>query len=135
MRSVLNNSPFSNGILYVVLSTIFAIIGGMVADFLFYIGLLMNVAVVITWALSYEGNRFMDSSVKVLQYMKYDFRNGPIYYCIAAGLWIITIFQSFFDYHRYGYVEYDMWLSLISIYFTSCIMILWGYTKEYYKLK
>jgi hypothetical protein len=108
--------------------------GGMVSDYLFYFGLLMDAVIVMIWALSYEGNRFMDSPVKVLQYMKYDFRNGPIYYFMAAGLWIVTIIHTVLDYSRYNYIEFDIWLSLISIYFISCVMVLWGYTKEYDKL-
>ena len=135
MKPVLSDSSFGNGILYLILSTGFALIGGMVSDYLFYFGLLMDAAIVMVWALSYEGNRFMDSPVKVLQYMKYDFRNGPIYYLIAAGCWIVTIIQSILDYSRYGYIEYDIWLSLLSIYFISCVMVLWGYTKDYDRLK
>lgn len=135
MKPVLSKSSFSNGILYLCLSTGFALMGGMVSDYLFYFGLLMNVAIVIVWALDYEANRFMDNTVKVLQYMKYDFRNGPIYYLIAAGCWIVTIINAILDYSRYGYIEFDIWLSLISIYFISCVMVLWGYTKDYDKLK
>jgi hypothetical protein len=135
MKPVLSDSSFGNGILYLMLSTGFALIGGMVSDYLFYFGLLMDAAIVMVWALSYEGNRFMDSPVKVLQYMKYDFRNGPIYYVIAAGCWIVTIINAILDHQRYNYIEFDIWLSLISIYFISCIMVLWGYTKEYDKLK
>ena len=135
MRPVLSKSSFSNGILYMCLSTVFALIGGMVSDYLLYLGLLMNAAIVIVWALSYKGNIFMDNTVKILQYMKYDFRNGPIYYLLAAGCWIVTIIQSVLDYSRYGYIEYDIWLSLLSIYFISCVMVLWGYTKDYDKLK
>ena len=134
MRPVLSKSSFGNGILYMCLSTVFALIGGMISDYLFYLGLLMNAAIVMIWALSYKGNIFMDNTVKILQYMKYDFRNGPIYYCIAAGLWIVTIIQSSFDYFQFGYIEYDMWLSLTCIYFISCVMVLWGYTKDYDKL-
>ena len=66
--------------------------------------------------------------------MKYDFRNGPIYYLIAAGIWIVTIIQSVADYCRYGFVEFDMLLALTSIYFISCVMVLWGYTKDYDRL-
>jgi hypothetical protein len=135
MRPVLSKSSFGNGILYLMLSTGFALIGGMVSDYLFYFGLLMDAAIVMVWALSYEGNRFMDSPVKILQYMKYDFRNGPIYYIIAAGCWIVTIINAILDYSRYNYIEFDIWLSLISIYFISCVMVLWGYTKDYDKLK
>jgi hypothetical protein len=135
MRPVLSDSSFGNGILYLILSTGFALIGGMVSDYLFYFGLLMDAAIVMVWALSYEGNRFMDSPVKVLQYIKYDFRNGPIYYLIAAGCWIVTIINAILDYQRYNYIEFDIWLSLISIYFISCVMVLWGYTKDYDKLK
>ena len=134
MKPVLSNSSFGNGILYLMLSTGFALIGGMVSDYLFYFGLLMDAVIVMVWALSYEGNRFMDSPVKVLRYMKYDFRNGPIYYLMAAGCWIVTIIQSSFDYYQFGYIEYDMWLSLTCIYFISCVMVLWGYTKDYDKL-
>jgi len=135
MRPVLSKSSFSNGILYMCLSTVFALIGGMVSDYLFYLGLLMDAAIVMIWALSYKGNIFMDNTVKILQYMKYDFRNGPIYYLIAAGCWIVTIINAILDYSRYGYIEYDIWLSLISIYFISCVMVLWGYTKDYDRLK
>jgi hypothetical protein len=135
MRPVLSDSSFGNGILYLMLSTGFAFMGGIVSDYLFYFGLLMDAAIVIVWALSYEGNRFMDSPVKVLQYIKYDFRNGPIYYIIAAGCWIVTIINAILDYQRYNYIEFDIWLSLISIYFISCVMVLWGYTKDYDKLK
>jgi hypothetical protein len=135
MRPVLSKSSFSNGILYMCLSTVFALIGGMISDYLFYLGLLMDAAIVMIWALSYKGNIFMDNTVKILQYMKYDFRNGPIYYLIAAGCWIVTIIQSVLDYSRYGYIEYDIWLSLLSIYFISCVMVLWGYTKDYDRLK
>ena len=135
MKQVLSDSSFGNGILYLILSTGFALIGGMVSDYLFYFGLLMDAAIVMVWALSYEANRFMDSPVKVLQYMKYDFRNGPIYYIIAAGCWIVTIINAILDYQRYNYIEFDIWLSLISIYFISCVMVLWGYTKDYDKLK
>jgi hypothetical protein len=134
MKPVLSDSSFGNGILYLMLSTGFALIGGMVSDYLFYFGLLMDAAIVMVWALSYEGNRFMDSPVKVLQYMKYDFRNGPIYYILAAGCWIVTIINAILDYSRYNYIEFDIWLSLISIYFISCVMVLWGYTKDYDKL-
>lgn len=135
MRPVLSKSSFGNGILYLIISTVFAVIGGMVSDYLFYLGLLINVAIVLVWALSYRGNRFMDGEVKILQYMKYDFRNGPIYYIIAAGCWIVTIINAILDYQRYNYIEFDIWLSLISIYFISCVMVLWGYTKDYDKLK
>lgn len=135
MKPVISNSSFSNGILYLCLSTGFALMGGMVSDYLFYFGLLINVVIVIVWALDYEANRFMDNTVKVLQYMKYDFRNGPIYYLMAAGCWIVTIINAILDYQRYGYIEFDIWLSLISIYFISCVMVLWGYTKEYDRLK
>jgi len=135
MRPVLSKSSFSNGILYMCLSTVFALIGGMVSDYLFYLGLLMDSAIVIVWALSYKGNIFMDNTVKILQYMKYDFRNGPIYYLLAAGCWIVTIINAILDYQRYNYIEFDIWLSLISIYFISCVMVLWGYTKDYDRLK
>jgi hypothetical protein len=135
MRPVLSKSSFSNGILYMCLSTVFALIGGMVSDYLLYLGLLMNAAIVIVWALSYKGNIFMDNTVKILQYMKYDFRNGPIYYLLAAGCWIVTIINAILDYQRYNYIEFDIWLSLISIYFISCVMVLWGYTKDYDRLK
>ncbi len=135
MIPVLSKSSFSNGILYMCLSTVFALIGGMVSDYLLYLGLLMNAAIVIVWALSYKGNIFMDNTVKILQYMKYDFRNGPIYYLLAAGCWIVTIINAILDYQRYNYIEFDIWLSLISIYFISCVMVLWGYTKDYDRLK
>lgn len=135
MKPVITKSSFSNGILYLCLSTGFALIGGMITDYLFYLGLIVNAILIILWALSYRVNIFMDSPVKVLQYMKYDFRNGPIYYIIAAGCWIVTIIQSILDYSRYGYIELDIWLSIISIYFISCIMVLWGYTQEYGRLK
>ncbi len=135
MRPVLSKSSFSNGILYMCLSTVFALIGGMVSDYLLYLGLLMNAAIVIVWALSYKGNIFMDNTVKILQYMKYDFRNGPIYYLLAAGCWIVTMINAILDYQRYNYIEFDIWLSLISIYFISCVMVLWGYTKDYDRLK
>jgi hypothetical protein len=135
MRPVLSKSSFSNGILYMCLSTVFALIGGIISDYLLYLGLLMDAAIVMIWALSYKGNIFMDNTVKILQYMKYDFRNGPIYYLIAAGCWIVTIINAILDYSRYGYIEYDIWLSLLSIYFISCVMVLWGYTKDYDRLK
>ena len=135
MRPVLSKSSFSNGILYMCLSTVFALIGGMVSDYLFYLGLLIDAAIVMIWALSYKGNIFMDNTVKILQYMKYDFRNGPIYYLLAAGCWIVTIINAILDYQRYNYIEFDIWLSLISIYFISCVMVLWGYTKDYDRLK
>lgn len=135
MKPVITKSSFSNGILYLCLSTGFALIGGMVTEYLFYFGLLINLALVIVWALDYEMNRFMDNTVKILQYMKYDFRNGPMYYLIAAGCWIVTIINAILDHRRYGYIEFDIWLSLTSIYFISCVMVLWGYTKDYGKLK
>jgi hypothetical protein len=135
MKPVLSKSSFGNGILYLSLSTGFALIGGIVTEYLFYFGLLINLVLVIVWALDYEMNRFMDNTVKILQYMKYDFRNGPIYYLMAAGCWLVTIINAILDYQRHGFIEYDIWLSLTSIYFISCVMVLWGYAKDYDKLK
>lgn len=135
MRPVNSSPTFSNGILYVSLAAIFTMLGGIIHDYIMYFGFAIEIAFIVLWALSYKFNRFMDNRVKILQYIKYDFRNGPIYYIIAAGCWIVTIIQSVADYSRYNYIEFDMWLALTSIYFISCVMVLWGYTKDYDRLR
>jgi hypothetical protein len=135
MRTTAETPAISNGIMYITLATGFALLSGTFSDLLFYFGLAMNIAIVLAWALHYESNRFLDNKIKVLQYMKYDFRNGPIYYLTAAGIWIVTIIQSIADYYAYGYVKTDILMALASIYFISCIMVLWGYTQEYDRLK
>lgn len=135
MRPVNSSPTFSNGILYVSLAAIFTMLGGIIHDYIMYFGFAIEIALIVLWALSYKFNRFMDNRVKILQYIKYDFRNGPIYYVIAAGCWIVTIIQSVADYSRYNYIEFDMWLALTSIYFISCVMVLWGYAKDYDRLR
>ena len=134
MKPVTDLPVISNGILYTTLTAIFILIGGMVSDYIMYFGFAILIALITGWALSYKFNRFMDNHIKILKYIKYDFLNGPIYYVIAAGIWIVTIIQSIADYSRYRYIEFDMWMALTSIYFISCVMVLWGYTKEYDKL-
>jgi hypothetical protein len=135
MRPVNDHPTISNGIMYLTLTALFALIGGMISEYIMYFGFAIAIALIIGWALSYKFNNFMDNRIKILQYIKYDFLNGPIYYVIAAGCWIVTIINSIADYSRYGYIEFDMWLALTCIYFISCVMVLWGYTKDYDRLK
>ena len=112
----------------------FAFIGGLLTNWLFYIGLVLGVVFVILWALSYEFNLFMESKVKLFSFIKYDFKNEPIHYIGLLCVWFIVLFWLYQDVSNYREIGTDVLLGLFSIYLVSCVMVLWGYFKDYDRL-
>lgn len=129
-----STSPITNGILMMAVSAGFAFIGGLLTNWLFYIGLVLGVVFVVLWALSYEFNLFMESKVKLFSFIKYDFKNEPIHYIGLLCVWFIVLFWLYQDVSNYREIGTDVLLGLFSIYLVSCVMVLWGYFKDYDRL-
>ena len=129
------SSPITNGILMMAVAAGFAFIGGLINNWLFYTGLVLSALFVILWALSYKFNLFMEAKIKVFTYIKYDFRNEPIHYIGLVFIWLVVLFWLFQDLSQeYREVGTDVLLGLFSVYLVSCVMVLWGYFKDYDKL-
>ena len=52
MKITNNTSPITNGIVMMAVAAGFAFIGGLLTDWLFYIGLVLGILFVVLWALS-----------------------------------------------------------------------------------
>jgi hypothetical protein len=134
MKVTNNNSPITNGILMMAVAAGFAFIGGLVTDWLFYIGLVLGLVFVVLWALSYEFNLFMESKVKLFSFIKYDFKNDPVHYLSVLFIWGIVLFWGYQDYSDGKEIGFDVFLGLFGIYLVSCVMVFWGYFQDYDKL-
>lgn len=129
-----STSPITNGIVMMAVAAGFAFIGGLLTDWLFYIGLVLGILFVVLWALSYEFNLFMESKVKLFSFIKYDFKNDPIHYVGLLCVWFIVLFWGYQDLSDHKEVGTDVLLGVFSIYLVSCVMIFWGYFKDYDRL-
>jgi len=128
------SSPITNGIMMMAVSAGFAFIGGLITEWLFYIGLAMGLLFVVLWALSYKFNLFMESKIKIFKYIKFDFKNDPKHYIGLILIWLVVLFWLFKDILDYREIGTDVFLGLFSVYLVSCVMILWGYFKDYDRL-
>lgn len=72
---------------------------------------------------------------KVLQYIKWDYLNGPIYYIIVSLIWITCTVYLVQDFRECGEVSFDIPIMFFSIYLVTLVMIFNGYIREYSKLK
>jgi hypothetical protein len=129
-----STSPITNGIVMMAVSAGFAFIGGLLTNWLFYSGLVLGVAFVILWALSYKFNLFMESEVKLFSFIKYDFKNDPIHYISLLCVWFVVLFWLYQDVSENREIGFDVLLGLFSIYLVSCVMVFWGYFKDYDRL-
>jgi hypothetical protein len=111
-----------------------AFIGGLLTDWLFYIGLAVCALFVILWVLNFKFNLFMDGKVKLFSFIKYDFKNEPLHYIGIVGIWGVVLFWFYRDVSDGREVGTDVLLALFSIYLVSCVMVLWGYYKDYDRL-
>jgi hypothetical protein len=134
MKVTNNNSPITNGILMMAVAAGFAFIGGLLSPWLFYIGLVLGVFFVVLWTLSYKFNLFMESKVKLFSFIKYDFRNDPVHYLGVLSIWVIVLFWGYQDYSEGREIGFDVFLGLFGIYLVSCVMVFWGYFKDYDRL-
>jgi len=128
------SSPITNGIMMMAVSAGFAFIGGLITEWLFYIGLAMGLLFVVLWALSYKFNLFMEAKIKIFKYIKFDFKNDPKHYIGLILIWLVVLFWLFKDILDYREIGTDVFLGLFSVYLVSCVMILWGYFKDYDRL-
>ena len=112
----------------------FAFIGGLLTNWLFYIGLVLGVVFVVLWALSYKFNLFMESKVKLFSFIKYDFKNDPVHYISVLCIWGIVLFWMYQDVSENREIGFDVLLGLFGIYLVSCVMVFWGYFKDYDQL-
>lgn len=129
-----NTSAITNGILMMTAAAGFAFIGGLINNWLFYAGLLMSIVFVVLWAVNYKFNLFMDGKVKLFSFIKYDFKNDPVHYVGLIGIWGVVLFWLYQDLTSYKEVGTDVLLGLFSIYLVSCVMVFWGYFKDYDRL-
>jgi hypothetical protein len=134
MKVTNNNSPITNGILMMAVAAGFAFIGGLLSPWLFYIGLVLGVFFVVLWTLSYKFNLFMESKVKLFSFIKYDFRNDPVHYLGVLSIWVIVLFWGYQDFSEGREIGFDVFLGLFGIYLVSCVMVFWGYFKDYDRL-
>jgi hypothetical protein len=134
MKTTNHSSPITNGIVMMAVAAGFAFIGGLLTNWLFYSGLVIGLAFVVLWALSYKFNLFMESKVKLFSFIKYDFRNEPTHYIGLLSVWCIVLFWFYQDYSNHREIGTDVLLGLFSIYLVSCVMVFWGYFKDYDRL-
>jgi len=129
-----STSPITNGILMMAVSAGFAFIGGLLTNWLFYIGLVLGVVFVVLWALSYKFNLFMESKVKLFSFIKYDFKNDPVHYITVLCIWGVVLFWLYQDVSEHREIGTDVLMGLFSVYLVSCVMVFWGYFKDYDRL-
>ena len=131
MKVTNNNSPITNGIVMMAVAAGFAFIGGLLTDWLFYIGLVLGLFFVGLWALSYKFNLYMEGKVKLFSFIKYDFKNDPVHYIGVLCMWGVILFWFYQDYSNNREIGTDVLLGLFSMYLISCVMVLWGYFVDY----
>lgn len=134
MKITNNSSPITNGILMMAVAAGFAFIGGLLTDWLFYSGLVLGLVFVVLWALSYKFNLFMEGKIKLFSFIKYDFKNDPIHYIGISCMWGVILFWFYQDYSNNREIGTDVLLGLFSMYLISCVMVFWGYFKDYDRL-
>jgi hypothetical protein len=134
MKVTNNSSPITNGIVMMAVAAGFAFIGGLLTDWLFYIGLVLGLLFVVLWALSYKFNLFMEGKVKLFSFIKYDFKNDPVHYVGVLGMWGVILFWFYQDYSNNREIGTDVLLGFFSMYLISCVMVLWGYFIDYENL-
>ena len=134
MKITNNSSPITNGIVMMAVAAGFAFIGGLLTDWLFYSGLVLGIVFVVLWALSYEFNLYMEGKVKLFSFIKYDFKNDPVHYTAMLCIWGIILFWFYQDYSNNREIGFDVILGLFCVYLVSCVMVFWGYFKDYDKL-
>ena len=129
-----NSSPITNGILMIAVAAGFGFLGGLLTDWLFYSGLVLGLVFVVLWALSYKFNLFMEGEVKLFSFIKYDFKNDPVHYITVICIWSVILFWFYQDYSNHREIGTDVVLGVFWMYLVSCIMVLWGYFKDYDRL-
>lgn len=129
-----NTSPITNGIVMMAVAAGFAFIGGLLTDWLFYIGLVLGILFVVLWALSYKFNLYMEGKVKLFSFIKYDFKNDPVHYITVLCIWGVILFWGYQDLSEGKEIGTDVLLGVFSIYLVSCVMVFWGYFKDYDRL-
>ena len=131
MKMTNNSSPITNGILMMAVAAGFAFIGGLITDWLFYIGLVLGLLFVGLWALSYKFNLYMEGKVKLFSFIKYDFKNDPVHYIGVLCMWGVILFWGYQDLSEGKEVGTDVLLGIFSMYLVSCVMVFWGYFVDY----
>jgi hypothetical protein len=131
MKVTNNNSPITNGIVMMAVAAGFAFIGGLLTDWLFYIGLVLGLLFVGLWALSYKFNLYMEGKVKLFSFIKYDFKNDPVHYIGVLCMWGVILFWGYQDLSEGKEVGTDVLLGIFSMYLVSCVMVFWGYFVDY----
>lgn len=128
------SSPITNGILMMAVAAGFGFIGGLITEWLFYLGVVMGFLFVVLWAISFRVNLFMESKIKIFKYIKFDFKNDPIHYVGLILIWVVVLFWLLKDIYDYREIGEDVFLGLFSVYLVSCVMVFWGYFKDYDRL-
>ena len=134
MRVNSSHTTFTNGVFMSMWSLSMIAIGGLVSNFLLYLGFAMYFVVIILWILSYEINLFMDKPVKIGSYIYYDFKNDPVSYIIVPFCFLIACVWLYADWVTQSSFNFDSLLGFYCSYFILSVMVLYGYIKEYDKL-
>lgn len=134
MRIRNTSSPITNGVLLLAVAAGFAFIGGLITNWLFYSGLVMSISFVVLWAINYKFNLFMEGRIKLLKYIYYDFKNQPVDYITTTFIWCVIGFWGISDYTQYREIGTDVLLAILLMYLISCVMVFWGYFKDYDRL-
>ena len=128
------SSPITNGIMMMAVAAGFGFIGGLITEWLFYLGVVMGFLFVVLWALSFRFNLFMESKIKIVKYIRFDFKNDPIHYVGLILIWVVVLFWLLKDIYDYREIGEDVFLGLFCVYLVSCVMVFWGYFKDYDRL-
>lgn len=128
------SSPITNGIMMMAVAAGFGFIGGLITEWLFYLGVVMGFLFVVLWAISFRVNLFMESKIKIFKYIKFDFKNDPIHYVGLILIWVVVLFWLLKDIYDYREIGEDVFLGLFCVYLVSCVMVFWGYFKDYDRL-
>lgn len=129
-----NESYISNATIMLAAAAGLAFIGGLINDWLLYMGFAVSLLFVVLWTLNFKFNMFMDNKVKLFSFIKYDFKNDPVHYISVLCIWGIILFWFYQDYSDGKQIGFDVILGFYGIYIVSCVMVLWGYFKDYDRL-
>jgi hypothetical protein len=126
---------FSNGHLVIIFIVVFAYLGGVLSNFFYYVAPCLGVFTFCLDTFVPKFNKFMDSKVKLYEFIKIDFKPNFIKsYMMLIIMLIIVSGWAISDYSNNRRISSDVFFAFFSIYVIFSTMILIKYYKKYEEL-
>ena len=134
MRNTTGMPYVGNGTMFLAAASFLALLGMYTSAIIMWAGILINIALVVCWALIPKFNMFMDNRIKVFKYIYFDSKNDPLSYAIWSLCMIAVIFWGVGEYLESRTFDFDAIYGFISLYIVFCVMVFVGYYIDYDKL-